>query len=253
MQSDDEAGGRYVRRVYDDTRRFTQDLLAENERLRGLVVGLQGDCARLDDELRAAREELERSRRERERAERSLVEIEAENRDFSARYVEVETHNCNLMNLYVAMLRLHGTLRRDEVLAVTQDIVVNVLGSEELALLLIEGRELRLLASTGIDAAAWTRVALGQGVVGRVALTGQAFLGGAGEDGARLPAERTLSACVPVTRVGEVRGVIAVFRLLRHKPALETFDHELLRLLGTQVGMALHASAAVDGGAAEAR
>jgi putative methionine-R-sulfoxide reductase with GAF domain len=192
------------------------------------------------------REELQRSRNERERTLRSLEQVEAENRDYSARYVEVETHNCNLMNLHVAMLRLHGTLSRQDVLAVAQDIIVNVLGSEELGLFLLDasGRELVLASSLGVDEARWARVPLERGVLGATARTGRAFLAKSGDDAVRGEGEETLTACIPLTRVGVVIGVIAVFRLLRHKPALEAFDHDLLNLLGTQVGMALHATRA---------
>ncbi len=242
--SEEEPGGDYVRRVYDGSRRFTKDLLAENERLRALAAGLQNDKQRLEDEARSMQDELRRLREERDRVVRSLEAVEAENRDYSARYVEVETHNCNLMNLHVAMLRLHGTLRQAEVVEVAQDIIVNVLGSEELGVFLLEpdARELRLAGSLGLDAQAWQRVPLERGLLGRCARSGQAFLPRPGEDVARAPGEETLSACVPLTRVGRVVGVLAVFRLLRHKPALEAFDYDLLRLLGTQVGMALHAT-----------
>ncbi len=242
--SDDQPGGDYVRRVYDGSRKFTKDLLAENERLRAALAGVQNDTQRLEDELRAAREELQRARNERERVVQSLEMVEAENRDYSARYVEVETHNCNLMNLHVAMLRLHGTLDQAEVLAVAQDIIVNVLGSEELGLFLFDApaRELRLASSLGLDEAAWARVPFGRGLIGRAAQDGRSFLAEPGVDTPRGPGEENLTACIPLTRVGEVVGVIAVFRLLRHKPALEAFDHDLLKLLGTQVGMALHAT-----------
>ncbi len=242
--SDEEPGGDYVRRVYDGSRRFTQDLLAENERLRALVAGLQNDKLRLQDESRAALDELQRLRAERDRVARSLEAVEAENRDYSARYVEVETHNCNLMNLHVAMLRLHGTLHQDEVVEVAKDIIVNVLGSEELGVFLLEpgARELRLASSLGLDAEAWARVPLERGLLGRTAVTGRAFLPRPGEAAERGVGEEWLTACVPLTRVGDVVGVIAIFRLLCHKPELQAFDHDLLGLLGTQVGMALYAT-----------
>lgn len=249
MQSEGGPGGDYARRVYDGTRRFTQDLLAENERLRARAAELAGITQRLEDELRATKDELERTRGEHERAARSLAEVEAENRDYSARYVEVETHNCNLMNLHVAMLRLHSTLERHEVLAIAQDVVIGFLGSEEVAVFVLDppGDQLRLVASTGVDAQAWERVAVGRGLVGRAALSGRAFMGAPEERALAARGEETLTACVPLTRVGQVVGVLAVFRLLPHKPALEAFDHELLELLGTQVGMALHASSVAAG------
>ncbi len=250
MDSDDKPEGEYARRVYDGTRRFTQDLLTENERLRALVATLQHDKLLLQQDVLAAREELDRFRRERSRIERSLAEVEAENRDYSARYVEIETHNYNLMNLYVATLRLHGTLVRDEVLEISKDIVVNLLGCEELALfeLSADRVSLELVASTGVDIEAWRRVPVGQGAIGRAG-SGLEFAGETDQAG-RATGEEWLTACVPLRRLGDVVGALAVFRLLPHKVGLQGFDHELLRLLGSQVAMALHAaSAPAPGGA----
>jgi hypothetical protein len=39
-----------------------------------------------------------------------------------------------------------------------------------------------------------------------------------------------------------VTGVIAIYRLLSHKPELESLDHELFTLLSTHAGTALFAS-----------
>src|ERR1051326_6404126 len=52
--------------------------------------------------------------------------------DFSSRYIDVEQQNTNLANLYVATYQLHGTLDRDRVLAAIKEVIINLIGSEEL-------------------------------------------------------------------------------------------------------------------------
>jgi putative methionine-R-sulfoxide reductase with GAF domain len=206
------------------------------------VANLQSERNRIQEEVRLVREELRRFQDEQTRLEDALGAIERENRDYSTRYVEVEAQNYNLMNLYVATLRLHGTLERAEVLAVITDIIVNLIGSEEIGVFVVDGDTLNLVNSIGIDARRWARVPLGSGIIGRAVQSGQAYVAGAASPGPRNAGEECLNAVIPLRRVNDVTGAIAVFRLLPHKPALEAFDHELLALLGGQVAMALHAT-----------
>lgn len=241
--------GEYARKVYDGTRRFTQDLLAENERLRTLCASLESDRSLAAEEARRVREELERFRSQQGQLEQTLATIEKENRDYSTRYVEIEAHNFNLMNLYVATLRLHGTLSRDEILEIIKDIIVNLVGSEEIGVFEFDdaGRTLQLVTSVGIDAVRWASVPSSAGIVGHVARTGKTFLAGQPAPAPLAAGEESLTAAIPLNRVNQVVGAIAVFRLLPHKPALEAFDQELLTLLSTQVAMALYATAGGPG------
>src|SRR6476646_9594599 len=94
--------------------------------------------------------------------------------DFSSRYVDVEQQNTNLANLYVATYQLHGTLDRDRVLGAIKEVIINLIGSEELAIWEVTGENLTLLDSFGIDAQQWESIALdGEGgLIGLVAETG---------------------------------------------------------------------------------
>src|SRR5882724_6618002 len=89
----------FIQKIVTDAREYVQSLLDENNRLHEL-----------------------------------LSEIQEESRKASARYVEVEQQNTNLANLYVASYQLHGTLNRQRVLDSIQEIVINLIGSEELAI-----------------------------------------------------------------------------------------------------------------------
>ncbi|HUR82515.1 MAG TPA: GAF domain-containing protein [Thermoanaerobaculia bacterium] len=176
-----------------------------------------------------------------ERLRERLSEVEEQSRDFAARYVEVEQQNTNLANLYVASYQLHGTLVRDRVLTAIKEIVINLVGSEELAIWELIDGSLVLLDSFGIDDEPWRRVPLdaSSGMIGLCSVTGQRFVAGETEI---LPSgrERTLSACIPLKLDDLVVGAIGVFRLLPQKAGFEPIDLELFDLLASHAASALY-------------
>lgn len=236
--SDSDPLESYVRRVQADTHRYVHDLLGENERLRVAAATLQSEKARLQEEVLTTHEKLDRHKLEEVKLERRLAEIAAENRRFSEEYVLVEQQNSNLANLYVASVRLHSTLDRQEVLAVIIDIIEFLVGCEQIGVFEAKGGKLRLVASKGLDERRWAEIAVGEGPIGRTALTGQPYLTVAGsrdDDG--------LTASIPVKFRGEVHHVITLFHLLPQKSGrLEPVDHDLLNLLAAEAGTALVAA-----------
>ena len=228
----------YVRRVQADTHKYVRDLLKENESLRVAVATLQVDKSRIEEELLATRETVDRHRLEEVKLERRLAEIAAENRRYSEEYVLVEQQNSALANLYVAGVRLHSSLERSEILAVIIDIIEFLVGCEQVGVFAVEGGKLRLAASKGLDEEKWAEVALGDGPIGRTALTGQPYLPLAPDAD-----ETGLTACVPVKFRESVAFVITLFRLLPQKSGrLEPVDHDLLSLLAAQAGSSLAAA-----------
>lgn len=241
-------GGDYVLKVREDTRRYVQDLLNENEKLRRLVASLESEKSRLVSEkmslhekLLALREELDRIHQEQSDLRRQLAMIEAENQQFSHQYVEVEQQNNNLANLYVASYQLHSTLDREEVVNAVKEIVINLIGSEELAIYEMnpDGASLRLVGSFGIDPMAYATVPVGSGLIGRVAQSGEAIYPAKGDPSAT-PRETHLTACIPLKLSDTVLGALAVFRLLPQKNGLEAVDYELFSLLGAHAATALY-------------
>src|SRR5687767_13958926 len=82
--------GNYVFRVREETRKYVQDLLNENEKLRKLVAYLESEKGRLigekmslQERLLALREEQDRTQQEQSDLRRQLALIEAENQQFS--------------------------------------------------------------------------------------------------------------------------------------------------------------------------
>jgi nitrate/nitrite-specific signal transduction histidine kinase len=225
MSTNDKEHGGYVGKVREETQSYVRNLLTENHELRGLVEEMRAEGARLREELRI---------RDEQKAEldRKLGEIRSAGEQYLAQYLQLEQHNTNLANLYVASYQLHGTLDRQAVLTAMQEIVVNLVGSEEFAIVErnddglfqavavvgiddvddLHGREERIAQSTATGNL-WTR-----------------------SDGV----ESELTACIPLKLDGRVTGYIAIYRLLAHKAALEPLDHELFDLLATHAATALY-------------
>lgn len=250
----------------DAGERHARDLRRVSERLAELVTSLRAEKERLGPqewvaaptpppapgepaepadlekrrllaELALAREAADHARDERRRLHERLVEIEAENRRLCDDFVAVEQQSTELAQRCVALERIHGAATREETLAALQEIVVNVIGSEELAILERRGEALELAQSFGVDPEPLRRIPVGRGAIGRTAATGEAWL--AGRAGAPGPGDEELTAVIPLRAGDEVAGVLAVYALLGHKPELTEADHALFELISAHAGLAL--------------
>jgi hypothetical protein len=235
MKTDDESHESYVNKVRDLTRRYLQDVLHENERLRGISLSLEAQRDALKERLGAFEEAATKQREERERVAARLADIEAENRRFSDDFLAIEQQNGNLAQLYVASYRLHGTLVRSEVVTAVQEIVINLIGSEDFGIFELRDGKLSLVTSVGIDPDEFGAVKIGQGIIGQVVADGQMRI-------AAPDAKEPFIACIPLKVNDTVTGAIAIFRLLPQKRALEPIDHELLELLATHAATALYSA-----------
>jgi len=195
------------------------------------------DKRRLAAELALAREAADHAREERERLRERLADIEAENRRLCDDFVAVQQQSTELAQRCVALERIHGAATREETLAALQEIVVNVIGSEEVAIFERRGGGLELAQSFGVDPEPLRRVVLGDGAVGRAAATGLPWRAGAEESHG--PGDGDLTAAIPLLHGDDVAGVIAIYRLLGHKPGLTEADEALFDLLSAHAGVAL--------------
>jgi hypothetical protein len=266
--SAEEKNRSYVTVVREELQQYTQGLLRENEKLRAMATTLESDKRRLEleiiearvvleqkEDLRRAMESFEAARAEmlqelahvvqaRDAATRELdllrsrfVDVERENETYAAQYHQIENQSSNLSNLYVASYQLHASVERDTVLSTIQEIVVNLIGSEEVAIFEFhEGaREFRLSSSFGVDKLRLKNFKAGSGPIGQHLLNGEVFVNDHAAGG-----EDQLTACVPL-KIGErIIGAILVFRLLEHKQALQAVDHELFELLSIHASTALY-------------
>ncbi len=242
MPDKETGGAAYIHRVRQDTERFVEDVLKENDTLRARAAALQGEKLSLWEEIQTLRKEMERHRWDQAHLQLQLADVEAQNKRFSEEYVRVEQQNANLANLYVVSYRLHGTLDRKEVLEIMQETIINLIGSEEFAIFerTPEGSALALASSFGVEEGRFGAIPLGVGLIGQTARTGETYVAGLLDDRDRQPAEADLTACIPLKVDGKITGAIAVFRLLQQKSGLEALDFELFDLLATHAATALY-------------
>ncbi|HZM88715.1 MAG TPA: GAF domain-containing protein [Blastocatellia bacterium] len=223
-------------------RAFTEELMCENERLRYRVVQLEAEHMNPPEMVT---KEVERLRIENSQMAQKLdflngkfQQVEAENKDFAQRYVEVEEQNESLANLYVASHRLHSTLDSSEVVECIKEILLNMIGSEDFGLYVVDDESGELMRSgyEGETASgpAKERITLGEGPEGFVALAGHPFFSEGLDEGP--------CACVPLMIKERVVGVIAIYTLLSHKKGLSVLDHKLLELLAGHAASALISS-----------
>jgi GAF domain-containing protein len=160
------------------------------------------------------------------------------------RYAFVEQQNAKLANLFVASYRLHETLNPRDVLLVIQEIIANLVGSEQLAVFELApgGDALELLWAFGLDEAAYSSLPAHSGVIGRSIGSGEIFIRNGSEPEGLLSHEKQLTASIPLHLNGHVVGAIAVFDLLAHKPGLTHVDEELFELLASRAATALYCS-----------
>lgn len=231
--------------IFKKGEEFTQELLKENERLRFRVaqleesLGRSGDETKIkiyDDRIRLIEDELS-SLKERYRV------VEEENKDFATKYVEVEEENNNLANLYVASYQLHSTLDFNEVLRIVLEIIINLIGAEKFAVLLMEEKtnELVTVATEGVSVTEIPKVRFGDGIIGSVAKEGESYFSEDMHLRADVPYDKPI-VCIPLKIKEHVIGVIAIYSLLLQKEKFSNVDYELFNLLAGHAATAIFSS-----------
>lgn len=163
-----------------------------------------------------------------------------------AHAADLEARLSFAINVCVALERLHGSTDHGEVLLAIQDIIVNLVGSEELAIFEAdEPDESAWVAvqSFGVGGTRLSKVPAGHGALGRIAAEGQPWVAGETPH----PDDPALTACVPLVAEGRAVAVLAVWRLLPHKRGLGDADRQLLGLLAAHGGSALFLTARRSG------
>ncbi len=223
---------------------ITQGLLPDIERLRWVAASLEHENLELQQQNLILQHKLDHKEGEIDCLRNQLKEIEAENRRLVERYLEAEQQSANLTNLYVASYRLHSTLDRQEVFDAIKEIIINLIGSEELGIFELnqDSSALSLVSHFGLEPESFESIPLGSGLIGWVASTGEAYLD---EKGAldKLTQKSPLTACFPLKLGDEIMGTIAVFRLLQQKNGFDESDRKLFELLATQAAAALYCTA----------
>jgi transcriptional regulator with GAF, ATPase, and Fis domain len=234
--------------VFKKGAEFTHELLKENERLRFRLLQIEeksrsgGEIPTSTDEINRLKERISELEREKADILGRKEQIEKENQDFAERYVEVETENNNLANLYIASYQLHSTLDFREVLQIITEIIINLIGAEEFAIMLLDEKtnELTAVASEGISREEIPPVRHGKGIIGEVAKTGENHF----VDDISSYERDFLSpmVCIPLKIKEHVIGVIVIYKLLIQKQTFAELDYELFTLLAGHSATAIFSS-----------
>lgn len=234
---------RYVERVREATRSLFEDLLDSNKRL-GLAVSVLGQerGAASKEDVSELNRRSERWRAEQNGVLEMLETIDREYKRFEEQFHDVERQNSNLATLYAASHALHTSVGREPVLGAIQEIVINLIGSEEFAIVK-SNEELTPLATFGLGSRQL------HGLVRSAGIIGQAF-----SEARPLALPRSMPTditgvrvCIPLTQNDEVRGFVLIFSFLPQKDDISTLDHELFGLVGSQAAAALQVAGVIPG------
>lgn len=228
---------------------FTEELLRENGRLRTRIAALENSLeqsSRPGGEVEALRQKVELLDVEKRLIQQRVDDAEELNREFLARYAEIEEQNNNLANLYVASYQLHSTLDFREVVDIVQEIIINLIGAEAYALLLLDEKTgiFQTVASGGqgrLPGLESLGVRQGEGVLGETGTSGVSYYAGDDLDSRKPSLSRPIAA-VPLKINDEVIGIIAIFSLLEQKHAFTAVDYELFSLLAAHAAAAIFSS-----------
>jgi transcriptional regulator with GAF, ATPase, and Fis domain len=233
--------------LFNKGKEFTEELLRENQRLRYRLAAVETEQdGKSSEEMQRLREQLAQLTDENRRIQQRFREVEEENKDFANRYIEIEEQNNNLANLYVASYQLHSTLDFREVIQIVQEIVINLVGAESFAILLLDEKtnELKVIASEGEDVMPGIdqiSIRLGEGILGQVARTGESYYINQDVEGGAVAIDKPLAA-VPLKIKEHVIGLIVIYRLLQQKDSFSAVDYELFSLLAAHAATAIFSS-----------
>ncbi len=227
---------------------FTQELMAENERLRFRAVELEEEVKNASGPSSGGQvQELLLNVKQLEKEKDELLEryrqVEAENKDFANRYVEIEEENNNLANLYISSYQLHSTLDDDEVLQIIMEIIINLIGAEEFGILLHDPKlgVLQAVTMEGIEKEKIPPVRPGEGIIGEVAQSGESyFIDDLTKFTETDPANPMV--CIPLKIQEKIIGVIVIYKLLQQKTQFANVDYELFTLLAGHAATAIFSS-----------
>jgi transcriptional regulator with GAF, ATPase, and Fis domain len=227
---------------------FTQELLKENERLRFKVAELETSgtpavAAAAGTSLGALQARIAELEQERAALLARFQQVEQENKEFASRYVEIEEENNNLANLYIASYQLHSTLDFKEVTQIIQEIILNLIGAAEFAIMLLDERTNLLvpIVTEGLDDGSLPTIQLGTGTIGTVAKVGDPYFF-TGELAGHEASPLNPLVCIPLKIKEHVIGVIVIYKLLQQKKKFANVDYELFTLLAGHAATAIFSS-----------
>jgi hypothetical protein len=154
---------------------------------------------------------------------------------------QLERHHFLLERLHATSTRLIQAVDQGHVFEAIGEIIGNLIGSEQAAILLYcaARQTFTPVWSTGVGEEILRQFTLGVGLVGRAAHEGTSQFRHRTPAAPFLPCEENLTVCVPLKLDREVIGVIVILGLLAPKNGLDWADFELLKFLETYGAVAV--------------
>jgi GAF domain-containing protein len=224
--------------------RLTEELVAENSKLRHRIGELEAKNATLvsqlasDDAIRELLKKIEMLERQKRGLLSRFEEAEAESSRWGNQYLEVEQELSNLANLYVASNHLHGSLDYRTTVLRVKELLVQLVGARAFAVYVAtpDERSLRPIASEGVGKPGAIPIVADDGGVGEAFATGVTRIEQGDPTGGSIEQP---AALVPIKLEDKVIGVLAIFSTLEQKSKFVPVDFELMKLLGSHAGSAL--------------
>jgi transcriptional regulator with GAF, ATPase, and Fis domain len=163
--------------------------------------------------------------------------------DLERRLQDIEQENSNLASLYVALSQLHSTLDVNEVLNVIVEILLNFVGADTFAVMVVDSNQtLRAIASHGVERARVPSYRPGEGTIGRTLETGEEQVEPVETARGKDPIAAEPLVCIPLHAAGATIGVLPIWTFLPQKTDYSEIDHEIIALMARSAGTALEAA-----------
>lgn len=224
---------RYAERVREATRSLLEEILDANRRLCLAIAVLSEDRSELEN----IDQRVAHWREEQARLLDMLAAADRESKAFEEQAAFVEKQNSDLAALYAAMSALHSSLELRVVVSGIEEIVINLIGSEEFAIVRAD-EALTPWSLFGLSPARLQGLSPHCGVLARAASDCRTLV---------LPGSTPVDSsgvrvCVPLVADGLTRGFLLIFGFLLQKTELQALDHELFALVGSQAATALYSA-----------
>jgi hypothetical protein len=239
-----------------EERRAVRDLLREHRALRRQAKGFENipagslePAAAPGAEAKAGHDTPPRLSRAHEGAtpspehQQRLELLKSENAELLARCQELIKENNNLFKLYIASHHLHSSLLLREVIEIISEIIVDLVGVSDFVLFLHDERTglLMPVRFRGFGGKAPGKVRVGEGPVGSLVEGEQGYYATAPPVDGSFSPDRPL-VVIPLKSGEQLTGVIAIYRLLSHKPAFTDVDYALFDFFAAHAATAIHSA-----------
>lgn len=235
----------FIEQFFRKGAQFSEELLAENKRLREKMAELEAENQKLrtqlasDTAIRELLAKIEELEAEKQLLTSRSTQMEAATSNYSQRFNAIEEELANLANLYVATSQIYSGYSVRAVIRTLKELLSQFLGAASFTVYLVgpEQKELVAVATEGVTRSDVATVSAKSGLIADVFDAGKMQIQTTGDtsQGTR----EHPAALIPLRLDTFTVGVIAIFATLPQKTEFGHVDHELFKMLSDHAGPAL--------------